>query len=101
MIQISALPAFTDNYIWLLQDPQTHRCAVVDPGDAAPVLAWLEQNPQWSLSDILITHHHHDHVGGVEQLKRITDAKVYGPANEKIPARDVALNDNDRIKVLG
>jgi len=101
MIQISALPAFTDNYIWLLQDPRTQRCAVVDPGDAAPVLAWLEQNPGWSLSDILITHHHHDHVGGVEQLKRETDAKVYGPANEKIPARDVALHDNDRITVLG
>ncbi|MGU9816387.1 hydroxyacylglutathione hydrolase [Pseudomonas sp. Larv2_ips] len=101
MIQISALPAFTDNYIWLLQDPHTQRCAVVDPGDATPVLAWLKQNPQWALSDILITHHHHDHVGGVEQLKRVTNAKVYGPANENIPARDVALQDNDRINVLG
>ncbi|QHF45300.1 hydroxyacylglutathione hydrolase [Pseudomonas sp. S35] len=101
MIQISALPAFTDNYIWLLQDPHTQHCAVVDPGDAAPVLAWLTQNPAWTLSDILITHHHHDHVGGVEQLKRETDAKVYGPATEQIPARDVALQDNDRISVLG
>ena len=101
MIQISALPAFTDNYIWLLQDPQTQRVAVVDPGDAAPVLAWLKQNPQWSLSDILVTHHHHDHVGGVEQLKNLTGARVCGPANETIPARDVALQDNDRISVLG
>ena len=101
MIQISALPAFTDNYIWLLHDPHTQRCAVVDPGDAAPVLAWLTQHPEWTLSDILITHHHHDHVGGVEQLKRVTDAKVYGPANEQIPARDVALQDNDCINVLG
>lgn len=101
MIQISALPAFTDNYIWLLQDPTTRRCAVVDPGDAAPVLAWLKQNAEWRLSDILVTHHHHDHVGGVEQLKTVTGATVYGPANEKIPARDVALQDNDRISVLG
>jgi hydroxyacylglutathione hydrolase len=101
MIQISALPAFTDNYIWLLQDPVTRRCAVVDPGDAAPVQAWLAANPGWALSDILITHHHHDHVGGVEQLKKATDAKVYGPASETIPARDVALKDNDRISVLG
>ena len=101
MIQISALPAFTDNYIWLLQDPTTLRCAVVDPGDAAPVLAWLKQNAEWRLSDILVTHHHHDHVGGVEQLKTVTGATVYGPANEKIPARDVALQDNDRISVLG
>ena len=101
MIQISALPAFTDNYIWLLQDPDTRRCAVVDPGDAAPVQAWLGANPDWVLSDILITHHHHDHVGGVEQLKKATDAKVYGPASETIPARDVALKDHDRINVLG
>jgi hydroxyacylglutathione hydrolase len=101
MIQITALPAFTDNYIWLLQDPDTRRCAVVDPGDAAPVQAWLAANRQWTLSDILITHHHHDHVGGVEQLKKATQAKVYGPASENIPARDVALKDNDRIHVLG
>ncbi|MGF0238344.1 hydroxyacylglutathione hydrolase [Rhodococcus sp. IEGM1300] len=101
MIQISALPAFTDNYIWLLQDPQTHRCAVVDPGDAAPVQAWLNANPEWTLSDILITHHHHDHVGGVEQLKKTTRATVYGPASETIPGRDVALKDNDRVHVLG
>lgn len=101
MIQITALPAFTDNYIWLLKDPGTRRCAVVDPGDSAPVQAWLAENPQWVLSDILITHHHHDHVGGVEQLKKATDAKVYGPASETIPARDAALKDNDRITVLG
>lgn len=101
MIQITALPAFTDNYIWLLQDHGTQRCAVVDPGDAAPVLAWLDAHPGWTLSDILITHHHHDHVGGVEQLKKATDAKVFGPASESIPAREVALKDNDRISVLG
>ncbi|MHC8367088.1 hydroxyacylglutathione hydrolase [Pseudomonas sp. ZT5P21] len=101
MIQITALPAFTDNYIWLLQDPDNRRCAVVDPGDAAPVQAWLAANPGWVLSDILITHHHHDHVGGVEQLKKATDAKVYGPASETIPLRDVALKDDDRINVLG
>ena len=101
MIQISALPAFTDNYIWLLQEPQSRRCAVVDPGDAAPVLAWLKQNPGWTLSDILVTHHHHDHVDGVEALKRVSGATVYGPAHETIPARDVALQDNQRISVLG
>ncbi|WP_460126712.1 hydroxyacylglutathione hydrolase [Pseudomonas sp. S2_C03] len=101
MIQITALPAFTDNYIWLLQDPDTRRCAAVDPGDAAPVQAWLADKPGWVLTDILITHHHHDHVGGVESLKKATDAKVYGPASEKIPGRDVALKDNDRVSVLG
>ncbi|QHA83126.1 hydroxyacylglutathione hydrolase [Pseudomonas mediterranea] len=101
MIQISALPAFTDNYIWLLQDHSSRRCAVVDPGDAAPVQAWLEAHPGWVLSNILITHHHHDHVGGVQALKNATNATVHGPASENIPARDVALEDNDQIEVLG
>lgn len=101
MIQISALPAFTDNYIWLLQDHATQRCAVVDPGDAAPVQAWLDAHPGWVLGDILITHHHHDHVGGVETLKKATGATVYGPASENIPGRDVALKDNDTVRVLG
>ncbi len=101
MIQIDALPAFKDNYIWLLQDTRSKRCAVVDPGDAAPVLAWLENHPGWTLSDILITHHHFDHVGGVEALKHASGARVAGPALETIPARDVDLNDNDEIEVLG
>jgi hydroxyacylglutathione hydrolase len=101
MIQIDALPAFTDNYIWLLQDAASKRCAVVDPGDAQPVLAWLQAHPDWALSDILVTHHHMDHVGGVEQLKNATGARVLGPASETIPARDVALVDNDQINVLG
>jgi hydroxyacylglutathione hydrolase len=101
MIQIEALPAFSDNYIWLLQDNASKRCAVVDPGDAQPVLGWLSRNPGWALSDILVTHHHADHTGGVAELKSVTGAKVYGPASEKIPARDVALSDLDEITVLG
>ncbi|MEE1920644.1 hydroxyacylglutathione hydrolase [Pseudomonas sp. 148P] len=100
MIQIEALPAFSDNYIWLLQDPASRRCAVVDPGDAAPVLAWLGQHADWRLEDILITHHHHDHVGGVEALKAATGARVCGPASEHIPGRDTALEDNAVVRVL-
>jgi hydroxyacylglutathione hydrolase len=101
MLHIEALPAFTDNYIWLLQDRQNRQCAVVDPGDAAPVRAWLEAHPGWQLTDILVTHHHADHVGGVERLKHDSGARVHGPANESIPARDNALADGDRIEVLG
>jgi hydroxyacylglutathione hydrolase len=100
MIKIDALPAFTDNYIWLLQDLERRRCAVVDPGDAAPVQAWLAAHRDWQLSDILITHHHHDHVGGVAQLKAATGARVLGPAKENIPARDLALGKGDRVEVL-
>lgn len=101
MLKIEALPAFTDNYIWMLLDPQMRRCAAVDPGDAEPVQAWMDAHPDWQLSDILITHHHYDHVGGVEKLKARHGAKVYGPAREKIPARDEALGDGEQIVVLG
>lgn len=101
MIQIDALPAFSDNYLWLLQDVTRRECAVVDPGDAAPVERWLQSHPGWKLTDILVTHHHADHVGGVARLKAETGARVLGPADEKIPARDVALEDGDRVEVLG
>ncbi|MDF3931187.1 hydroxyacylglutathione hydrolase [Pseudomonas citronellolis] len=101
MIQIDALPAFSDNYIWLLQDVTTQRCAVVDPGDAAPVEAWLAAHPGWQLADILVTHHHQDHVGGVARLKEATGARVLGPAGERIPAIDQALQDGERVEVLG
>ena len=100
MLKIDALPAFSDNYIWLLQDTQRQRCAAVDPGDAAPVQAWLAAHPGWQLTDILVTHHHHDHVGGVQQLKAQHGARVYGPAAEKIPALDQGLADGQRIRVL-
>lgn len=101
MIQIDALPAFTDNYLWLLQDSARQLCAVVDPGDAAPVLQWLNAHPGWKLTDILVTHHHPDHIGGVAELKASTGARVLGPALENIPQRDIALEDNQQVEVLG
>lgn len=101
MIQIDALPAFSDNYIWLLQDAGARRCAVVDPGDAAPVLNWLAAHLDWQLTDILVTRHHPDHVGGVAKLKAATGARVSGPAQENIPARELALDEGDSVEVLG
>jgi hydroxyacylglutathione hydrolase len=102
MIQISALPAFTDNYIWLLQDHRTQRCAVVDPGDAAPVLAWLDAHPGWQLSDILITHHHHDHVGGVERAEKAERRQGLRTGQRKHPgARRGVEGLDDSVSVLG
>ncbi|MCG9773626.1 MBL fold metallo-hydrolase, partial [Vibrio diabolicus] len=62
MLEIKSIPAFNDNYIWLIQNSDK-RCAVVDPGDAKPVLEYLQAN-ELTLEAILITHHHNDHIGG-------------------------------------
>jgi len=67
MFTVLTIPAFNDNYIWLIKDSQSQRCVVVDPGDAEPVLATLEAQ-QLIIEAILITHHHHDHTGGVAAL---------------------------------
>lgn len=101
MLTFTALPAFNDNYIWLIQDTQRQLCAAVDPGDAQPVLNWLADHPEWQLSDILITHHHRDHVGGVTVLKDATQARVVGPARETIPSLDLPVDDGATIEVLG
>lgn len=85
MFDITPIAAFADNYIWLLRNDQSQEVAVVDPGDATPVLERL-QSEQLSLGVILITHHHHDHTGGISRLKAaFPAAKVYGPAHESIP----------------
>ncbi len=76
------LPAFSDNYIWLLH--HQGRALVVDPGESEPVSRWLTEN-QHQLDCILVTHHHGDHTGGVATLQREWGVKVYGPAQEKLP----------------
>ncbi|MFZ4285710.1 hydroxyacylglutathione hydrolase [Variovorax sp. HJSM1_2] len=92
------LPAFTDNYIWLLHDGR--QALVVDPGESGPVFEAL-QHLGLQLAAILVTHHHADHVGGVDALRDATGATVYGPAREKIPAPLQALSDGEQIEVLG
>ena len=82
MPHIVAIRAFTDNYIWVIRD-HCH-AAVVDPGDASPVLAYL-QREKLKLVAILNTHHHNDHVGGNAALLQEFTVPVYGPANESIP----------------
>ena len=96
-LRLSPLPAFNDNYIWLLE--KDDKAVVVDPGEATPVLRYLKQQ-SLSLDAILITHHHGDHVGGVlELLKAYPDATVYGPASEHIPGLDVPLKQDDIVHI--
>jgi hydroxyacylglutathione hydrolase len=98
MMRLIPLPAFQDNYLWFLHDGR--RALVVDPGDAQPVLEAL-QRESVELEAILVTHHHPDHIGGLDQLRDATGAKVYGPAHEKIPEPLVRLVEGDRITALG
>lgn len=92
------LPAFDDNYIWMLHDG--HQALVVDPGDEVPVLQAL-QTRQLQLKAILVTHHHVDHVGGVAELRAATGASVYGPAGEAMPEPLQRMADGDTLALLG
>lgn len=94
MLNVLIVPAFQDNYLWLIHDGK--HAAVVDPGDAAPILAALETH-RLSLSAILLTHHHADHVGGVPVLLQRYDVPVYGPRHEAIPQVTHLLGEGDAI----
>lgn len=97
MFDVSFIPAFKDNYIWLLT--RGRRAAVVDPGDAAPVEARLAA-AGLGLEAILITHHHADHQGGIEALAARWRPAVYAPANESITGRTHPLAGGETISVL-
>lgn len=94
-MKLIALSAFSDNYIWLLHDD--HHALVVDPGDSAPVLTWLQQHPGVQLDTILVTHHHADHTGGLPDLVAQTAAQVVGPALENMPVTAQGLQQGDKL----
>ena len=96
-LSISAIPAFGDNYIWLLK-ADGKACAVVDPGDEDPVLEVLEEQGL-ELRYILLTHHHPDHCGGVPDLLEHFDARVFGPADERIPFVHQVCRGGDRVEL--
>ena len=93
---VVAIPAFADNYIWLLINQQMKQAVCVDPGDAEPVLAYL-QHAGLALTEILITHHHRDHTGGVEALLKVIDVPVYGPDNPYIAGISTIVREGDSI----
>lgn len=101
MLEISPIPALSDNYIWLLRRQGCSVATVVDPGDAAPVLERL-QHEGLTLGAILITHHHGDHTAGIRALQRAyPDALVFGPRREHIPGVTRPVGGGDRISLPG
>jgi hydroxyacylglutathione hydrolase len=97
-MKLIALPAFTDNYIWMLHDDR--RAMVVDPGDASVVLDALSRL-SLQLDTILVTHHHADHTGGVAALRDACQARVYGPERETMPEPIRRLSHGDTVLALG
>jgi hydroxyacylglutathione hydrolase len=95
-MEIVPVPAFTDNYIWLVHDPASGETAVVDPGAAEPALSEADRRG-WTISQVWNTHWHPDHTGGNLAVKKATGALVSGPRAETIPGCDVPLANGDTV----
>ena len=100
MSHVEPVTALADNYIWLGRADDGRQALAVDPGEAAPVQAWLEAQ-EACLAAILLTHHHGDHTGGAAELARRHQAPVYGPASETIAAVDHPLHGGDTVDLAG
>jgi hydroxyacylglutathione hydrolase len=101
-LEIHRLPAFDDNYLWLLRDPASGQVGAVDPGDAEVVMAALPR-VGGRLDWILVTHHHPDHVGGILALKAATGCRVAGPAKDaaRIPGIDRGVVEGEMLALGG
>jgi hydroxyacylglutathione hydrolase len=97
-LSVLTVPAFKDNYLWLIHDG-VHAVAI-DPGDAAPIRAALAEH-RLTLTSILLTHHHADHIGGVPELLAHASVPVFGPRGEDIACVTVPLAEGDMVDVPG
>lgn len=100
MLSILPIPAFKDNYIWVILSNEIKKAIVVDPGEALPVKLWLEKN-DYELAAILITHHHFDHTNGISALLSNYDVSVYGPENETINGKTDHVRNKSLIELSG
>jgi hydroxyacylglutathione hydrolase len=99
MLNVKPIPAFSDNYIWMLNNDEQKQVVFVDPGEATQILHLIETERIMPVA-ILLTHHHADHTGGISEiLNKFPDIKVYGPANEKIAAITHPLSEGDEVRL--
>lgn len=99
-MNLISIPAFEDNYIWVLVDDD-RRCIIVDPGESAPVLQAIKEN-RWQPEAILLTHHHHDHVGGVlDLLAQFPHLAVYGPAETQDKGTTQVVEEGENVLIRG
>ncbi len=99
-VEIHTIPAFSDNYLWLLGDPENGTALVVDPGDAGPIQTALDRLGL-RLGAMLTTHHHADHVGGVSTLVEAHGCPVHGPRSPHIPQVTHPVREGDELTLLG
>ena len=97
-LKLTALPALTDNYIWILTDTDRKTAVIVDPGESKPVMAWLESNAL-TCAAILITHHHQDHIDGIPDLIKKYACPVYAPAINHITGTTHPIHGDDAITI--
>ncbi len=100
MLNVLAVPAFQDNYLWLLHEDNGCECYAVDPGDAEVIEGALKTEGL-ELAGILLTHHHWDHTGGVEALTAGRSIPIYGPNSDKIPQVTHPLQEGDQVHLSG
>jgi hydroxyacylglutathione hydrolase len=100
MLELVTVPCLADNYAYLIHDAASGQTAVIDVPEVAPILAALDAH-QWRLTDILITHHHDDHIQGVDALRAATKAMVLGAAADahRLPRLDLALTEADSFSI--
>jgi hydroxyacylglutathione hydrolase len=98
-LDVRPVRAFADNYIWLIESPRDPtRLVAVDPGDAEPVAAELKRRGA-SLAAILLTHHHADHIGGVEKLSHLGSIDVIAPDDDRIPLKTRTVRDGEHCEL--
>jgi len=98
--EVIVIPCLSDNYTYLVRCHYSDVTAVIDPGEAAPVIAALEERG-WNLDLVINTHHHHDHTGGNLELKQETNCKIIGPRAEadRIPGIDIGLSEGETCSI--